>query len=50
LLTMFDTDRQYDMSRMYDEAGFKEERKAKEAWGPVFERMKKAKLIPADFT
>jgi hypothetical protein len=31
LLTMFDTDRQYDMSRMYDEAGFTEERKAKEA-------------------
>lgn len=49
LLSQFDTDRQFDMSRMYDEAGFKEERSVEEGWGPVFERMRKAKLIPAEF-
>lgn len=49
LLTLFDTDRWYDMNRLYGEAGFKEERSAGEAWGPVFERMRKAKLIPAEF-
>lgn len=49
LLSQFDTDRQYDMSRMYDEAGFQEERSFEEGWGPVYERMRRAKLIPAEF-
>jgi hypothetical protein len=45
LMTQFNFDRQYDMSKMYG-TGFKEERGAKEAWGGVFERMRKAKVIP----
>ncbi|CAG9984990.1 unnamed protein product [Clonostachys byssicola] len=49
LITQFDTDRWYDMSRLYKEAGFTEERSAKQAWGPVFDRMRAAKLIPAEF-
>ncbi|VUC28756.1 unnamed protein product [Clonostachys rosea] len=49
LITQFDTDRWYDMSRLYKEAGFTEERSAKQAWGPVFDRMRVAKLIPAEF-
>jgi hypothetical protein len=45
LLTQFDFDRQYDMSKMYG-TGFEEERSVMEAWGPVFERMKGAGIIP----
>jgi hypothetical protein len=45
LMTQFDFDRQYDMSKMYA-TGFSEERETKEAWGAVFDRMKKAKIIP----
>ncbi|KAM0330851.1 hypothetical protein ACHAQA_003806 [Verticillium albo-atrum] len=47
LLTQFDTDRQYDMSKMYEETGFREERTTLEAWGGVFDRMRRAKMIPA---
>lgn len=45
LLTQFDFDRQYDMTKMYG-TGFKEERTTMEAWGPVFDRMRQGKLIP----
>ncbi|KAF2815733.1 uncharacterized protein BDZ99DRAFT_432442 [Mytilinidion resinicola] len=45
LLTQFDFDRQYDMTKMYG-TGFEEERSVMGAWGPVFERMKAAKIIP----
>lgn len=46
LMTQFDFDRQYDMSKMYS-TGFKEERDTKQAWGGVFDRMKAAKVIPS---
>jgi hypothetical protein len=46
LLTQFDFDRQYDMRKMYG-TGFEEERNTIQAWGPVFDRMKKAKMIPS---
>lgn len=48
LLTQFDFDRQYDMAKMYDAhaTGFAEERDTMQAWGPVFDRMKAARLIP----
>jgi hypothetical protein len=49
LMTMFDFDRQFDMSKMYG-TGFSEERDALRAWGGVFDRMKTAKIIPAKFT
>ncbi|KAK0388033.1 hypothetical protein NLU13_4277 [Sarocladium strictum] len=49
LLTQFDFDRQYDMSKLYDVAGFQEQRKPAQTWGGTFELMKKAKLIPAEF-
>jgi len=45
LMTQFDFDRQYDMSKMYG-TGFEEERGTAQAWGLVFDRMRKAKLIP----
>lgn len=45
LMTQFDFDRQYDMSKMYG-TGFAEERSTEEAWGGVFERMRTAKVIP----
>jgi hypothetical protein len=45
LMTKFDFDRQLDMSKMYA-TGFTEERGAKESWGNVFDRMRKAKIIP----
>ncbi|KFY76853.1 hypothetical protein V499_03631 [Pseudogymnoascus sp. VKM F-103] len=45
LLTQFDFDRQYDMTKMYETA-FKEERSTLQTWGGVFDRMKKAKIIP----
>lgn len=49
LLTQFDFDRQYDMTKMYNtppEKPFTEERSTMEAWGAVFDRMRKAKQIP----
>jgi hypothetical protein len=45
LLTQFDFDRQYDMTKMYG-TGFTEERSTLKAWGGVFDRMKQAKMIP----
>ncbi|KAL6706988.1 hypothetical protein ACN47E_004938 [Coniothyrium glycines] len=45
LMTQFDFDRQYDMSKMYG-TGFTEERGTRETWGGVFDRMKAAKIIP----
>jgi hypothetical protein len=45
LMTQFDFDRQYDMGKIYG-TGFEEERGTGEAWGAVFDRMKKAKIIP----
>jgi hypothetical protein len=45
LMTQFDFDREYDMTKMYG-TGFAEERTPMEAWGPVFDRMRKAKLMP----
>ena len=45
LLTQFDFDRQYDMTKMYS-TGFSEERSTKQAWGGVFDRMRAAKIIP----
>lgn len=46
LLTQFDFDRQYDMKRMYETTGFTEERSTIEAWGGVFDRMRKFELMP----
>jgi hypothetical protein len=46
LLTGFDFDRQYDMSKMYDDAGFEEERTIKQTYGGVWDRMRHAKIIP----
>ncbi|KAH8651832.1 hypothetical protein BGZ60DRAFT_436413 [Tricladium varicosporioides] len=46
LLTQFDFDRQYDMTKMYG-TGFSEERSTSEAWGGVFDRMRAAKIIPS---
>jgi hypothetical protein len=48
LLTQFDFDRQYDMSKMYG-TGFTEERDTLQAWGLVFDRMRRAKIIPDTF-
>ncbi|KAH7121051.1 hypothetical protein B0J11DRAFT_490887 [Dendryphion nanum] len=45
LMTQFDFDRQYDMTKMYG-TGFSEERGTKESWGGVFDRMRGAKIIP----
>ena len=45
LMTQFDFDRQYDMEKTYA-TGFNEERDTLQAWGPVFDRMRKAKIIP----
>ncbi|KAF2093840.1 hypothetical protein NA57DRAFT_80840 [Rhizodiscina lignyota] len=45
LLTQFDFDRQYDMTKTYS-TGFEEERSVMEAWGVVFDRMRQGKLIP----
>lgn len=45
LMTQFDFDRQYDMERTYA-TGFEEERETLQAWGGVFDRMRKAKIIP----
>ena len=49
LLTQFDFDRQYDMTKMYStpkNAPFKEERSTMQAWGGVFDRMREGRLIP----
>ena len=45
LLTQFDFDRQYDMSKLYN-TGFQEKRSIMESWGLVFDRMREAKIIP----
>ncbi|KAL1596473.1 hypothetical protein SLS60_009119 [Paraconiothyrium brasiliense] len=45
LMTQFDFDRQYDMTKTYA-TGFSEERNTLEAWGLVFDRMGKARIIP----
>ena len=50
-MTQFDFDRQYDMVKTYSTPSsnpFTEERSVMEAWGPVFDRMRKGKLIPND--
>ncbi|OAA67104.1 hypothetical protein SPI_01680 [Niveomyces insectorum RCEF 264] len=49
LLSQFDQDREFDMRKMYDEAGFTEERDPKTAWGRVFDQMKAAKIIPSTY-
>lgn len=46
LLSQFNFDRQYDLTKMYG-TGFSEERFTLEAWGGVFDRMRKAKMIPS---
>jgi hypothetical protein len=46
LLTQFDFDRQYDMTKMYQTTGFQEKRSTIQAWGGVFGRMRAAKIIP----
>ncbi|KAF2138298.1 uncharacterized protein K452DRAFT_91584 [Aplosporella prunicola CBS 121167] len=46
LLTGFDFDRQYDMSKMYESTGFSEEREVMDAWGVAFDRMRAARMIP----
>ncbi|KAF7185723.1 Short chain dehydrogenase sirQ [Pseudocercospora fuligena] len=51
LLTQFDFDRQYNMSKMYSspkENPFTEQRDTKEAWYGVFDRMRAGHLIPKD--
>ncbi|CAK4031922.1 Hypothetical predicted protein [Lecanosticta acicola] len=51
LLTDFDFDRQYDMTKMYStppENPFVEERSTAETWGGVFDRMREGRLIPKD--
>jgi hypothetical protein len=45
LLSQFDFDRQYDMTKMYG-TGFVEERDSMQAWGGVFDRMREARIIP----
>jgi hypothetical protein len=45
LLSDFDFDRQYDMTKMYG-TGFTEERSVKDVWSGVFDRMRKGKQIP----
>lgn len=45
-LSLFDFDRQFDMRKIYG-SGFEEERTTKEVWGSVFDRMKRANIIPS---
>lgn len=49
LLSMFEVDRPYDMSRLYGEFGFVEERGPGESFWGVFDRMGRAGLIPKEF-
>ncbi|CAK7242297.1 MAG: hypothetical protein STHCBS139747_003784 [Sporothrix thermara] len=49
LISLFDQDRQYDMTKMYDVAGFQEERDTTHAWGRVFDHMRAAKILPSEF-
>ena len=49
LLTQFDFDRQFDMTKMYEKTGFAEQRSTIQAWGAVFDHMRRAKVIPAQF-
>lgn len=49
LLTYFDFDRQYDMTKMYStppDKPFTEEKSTAETWGGVFDRMAEGRLIP----
>lgn len=47
IMTMFNFDRQLDLSKMHETWGdMKEERDAKGAWWTAFDRFKKAKIIP----
>ncbi|KAI1402655.1 hypothetical protein F4819DRAFT_485304 [Hypoxylon fuscum] len=48
-MTLFDFDRHYDMTKIYD-TGFSEERGTLQAWGGSFDRMRKAKIIPTSFS
>lgn len=45
IMNKFDYDRQLDLTKIYS-TGFTEERTLKETWWTVFDRMRKAKLIP----
>ncbi|KAE8867373.1 hypothetical protein PTNB73_05467 [Pyrenophora teres f. teres] len=45
LMTKFDFDRHFDMSKIYS-TGFTEERDTATTWYSVFDRMRKAKIIP----
>lgn len=45
LMTKFDFDRHFDMTKMYS-TGFTEERGPKDTWWKVFDRMRKARIIP----
>jgi hypothetical protein len=44
-LELANFDRQYDMSKLQD-SGFKESFSTMQTWGPAFDRMRKAKIIP----
>lgn len=46
VFNLFDFDREYDMTKMYEVAGFKEERTSAQTYSGVFDRMKAAKIIP----
>ncbi|CAG8951389.1 hypothetical protein HYFRA_00007301 [Hymenoscyphus fraxineus] len=45
LLSLFDFDRQFDMTKTYG-TGFEEERSTIQTWGGVFDRMRAFKIIP----
>ena len=45
LMTKFDFDRHFDMTKTYS-TGFTEERSPKDTWWNVFDRMRKARIIP----
>ncbi|KAI1500240.1 hypothetical protein F5X99DRAFT_386906 [Biscogniauxia marginata] len=47
-MTLFDFDRQPDMTKIYS-TGFTEERGPLQTWGWSWDKMKKAKIIPAEF-
>ncbi|TDZ17350.1 Short chain dehydrogenase sirQ [Colletotrichum orbiculare MAFF 240422] len=48
MMSQFDFDRPYDVAKIYG-TGFSEERTTLQAWKPVFERMRRAKVIPSAF-
>jgi hypothetical protein len=45
-LSLFDFDRQFDMRKIYG-SSFEEEKPTKAVWGGVFDRMKRANIIPS---